>query len=480
VILRCLFVLLLALFAQGVGAQVSISSVSSATVSHGQSITITGSGFGTKSPAKPYAYANFDDLTAAPVAALSQVSSFTIVEALSPVAGVGIRGTGALRSTFSDCASNGCGAGCTYYCDTGGVSQNFNTLVGFYGLPVNIYGNKWYVFRKGRRNFTVTDAFNWKVLRFWYSDGSLYWQTGNGNLAEEALPNAGYGCAWQSPLSSVCTDSITTAQTRGVGDGVTWNTEQFIGTPGTSSGVGGFFHAIMNGRTSISVPYFDYATKIFNMDQGASREIYIVHDESANEPDPPSGSLTYWDDVYFDTAWSRVMLSNRSTWGTASSGPLYEIQIPTAWSDTSVTAQVNIGEFTNGQTAYLYVINSNNVANTNGYPLTIGSGGGGTPPTVSSLTCTPTTVQSIGTTVCTAVASQSPTSYAWAVTDCTAAQCSATTPTATSSTTYTCLYGGSCRPCVTAINGSGSSAQFCAATNYLTVRYRQPLGFGAN
>lgn len=350
----------------------SISTVSGAVI-HGNSITISGTGFGTKIPARPYAYANFDDISSNPISSLSQVSSFTIVEALQPLAGVGVRGTGALQSYFSDCQSNGCGAGCTYYCDTGGESQNFNTLIGFYGLPVNTYGQKWYLFRKGRRNFQVTDSFNWKVLRFWYSSASLYWQTGNGNLAEEALPNAGYGCAWQSPLSSVCTDSITTAQTRGFGDGVTWNTEQFIGTPGTSSGVGGFFHAIMNGRTSIRVPYFDYANKIFNMAQGTSRESYIIHDESANEPDPPSGSLTWWDDLYFDMAWSRVMLSNRSTWGTSSSGPLYEIQIPTAWSNTSITAQVNIGELQIGSTAYLYIVDSNGDANQIGYPVTIGN-----------------------------------------------------------------------------------------------------------
>jgi hypothetical protein len=105
---------------------------------------------------------------------------------------------------------------------------------------------------------------------------------------------------------------------------------------------------------------------------------------------------------------------------------------------------------------------------------------GVTAPTVSALTCTPTTIQSVGTTTCTATASQSPTSYAWSVSNCAAAQCTATTPTVGNSTAYTCLYGGGCTPCVTATNAGGSSAQYCAAANYLTIRYRQPIGFGAN
>jgi hypothetical protein len=96
---------------------------------------------------------------------------------------------------------------------------------------------------------------------------------------------------------------------------------------------------------------------------------------------------------------------------------------------------------------------------------------------VASLTCTPTTIQSVGTTSCTATASNA-TSYTWAVTNCTAAQC---TPSGTSSsTTYTCQYGGSCTPCVTATGPGGTSSQFCAAAGYLTVRYRKPTGFGAN
>jgi hypothetical protein len=103
---------------------------------------------------------------------------------------------------------------------------------------------------------------------------------------------------------------------------------------------------------------------------------------------------------------------------------------------------------------------------------------GGLAPTVSSLTCTPTTIQSPGTTDCTAVASESPFTYTWSAANCTAAQC-ATTGTANIAS-YTCQFGGPCTPCVTATNSNGTSPLFCAASGYLTVRYRKPTGFGAN
>jgi hypothetical protein len=58
--------------------------------------------------------------------------------------------------------------------------------------------------------------------------------------------------------------------------------------------------------------------------------------------------------------------------------------LPSAWSSSSITATVNQGTFSNGQAAYLYVIDANGTVNASGYPLTFGQGQGGgsdtTPP----------------------------------------------------------------------------------------------------
>ncbi len=76
----------------------------------------------------------------------------------------------------------------------------------------------------------------------------------------------------------------------------------------------------------------------------------------------------YFEDIYLDTSLARVMLGNAPS---LAESTIREMQIPTAWSDGSVTFTVNLGQFTSGETAYLYVFNASGVANTVGYPVTI-------------------------------------------------------------------------------------------------------------
>lgn len=78
-----------------------------------------------------------------------------------------------------------------------------------------------------------------------------------------------------------------------------------------------------------------------------------------------AGSWNF-DDVYIDYTRARVELGNASTWASCT---IREIQIPTAWSDNSITVKVNKGSFTSG-TVYLFVIDSmGNVSNS--YPVII-------------------------------------------------------------------------------------------------------------
>jgi hypothetical protein len=95
----------------------------------------------------------------------------------------------------------------------------------------------------------------------------------------------------------------------------------------------------------------------------------------------------YTDDVYIDTTQARVELGDASTW----SGSVHrEIQIPTSWQSNKISFVFNPGSFNGGNTAYLYVVDSNGNVNSNGYRVTVGnsgstgSGGGGsgdeTPP----------------------------------------------------------------------------------------------------
>ena len=85
--------------------------------------------------------------------------------------------------------------------------------------------------------------------------------------------------------------------------------------------------------------------------------------------DATDGGKVYIDDFYLDNAQARVEIGNASTW---SSCTRREIQIPSAWSDTSVTITVNQGLFKQGTSAYLYVVDSNGSVNPMGYPISIG------------------------------------------------------------------------------------------------------------
>jgi hypothetical protein len=91
-------------------------------------------------------------------------------------------------------------------------------------------------------------------------------------------------------------------------------------------------------------------------------------------------NFRYFADLYVDYTLARVMLGNASTF---SASTRREVQVPTSWSGNSVTVSVNLAAFGQGQTAYVYVVDANGNVNSNGFPITVGGGsgsGGGTPP----------------------------------------------------------------------------------------------------
>jgi hypothetical protein len=77
----------------------------------------------------------------------------------------------------------------------------------------------------------------------------------------------------------------------------------------------------------------------------------------------------YVDDVYVDSTRARVELCRGSTWESRVS---CDIQIPTAWSTSSITASVNTGAFDAGDTAYVYVVDSDGNVNNSVHSVVIG------------------------------------------------------------------------------------------------------------
>jgi len=98
-----------------------------------------------------------------------------------------------------------------------------------------------------------------------------------------------------------------------------------------------------------------------------------------------TGNYRFWTAIYADDTWSRVMLGNDPTY---SSCTIIEPQIPSAWSTSSITVTVNQGALEDG-TAYLFVFDSNNDANSEGYPVTLG----GSTPQITGITIRGGTIQ---------------------------------------------------------------------------------------
>jgi hypothetical protein len=95
--------------------------------------------------------------------------------------------------------------------------------------------------------------------------------------------------------------------------------------------------------------------------------------------DGHTSNWRYFDDVYLDTTLSRVVLADKPA---LSHATIIENQIPSSWSDGSIAVTVNLGQFSQGQIAYLFVIDSSGTPSATG--LAVAAGGTVTTPNAPS------------------------------------------------------------------------------------------------
>jgi len=314
----------------------SISSVSG-TISHGQTITITGTSFGThakySTSQKNYLCRFYDDFESGSINYTSGNWDAGSSDDASIVTNVNRPG-----STYSVRQGN----------RSGGIGHEAD------GSQTKLYVSAWRYIGSQR---TVPDYTNQKWFRFWkpnygtpdllfmlydseWTQGTVVYYMENASDANKWFDYMGTHLnSWHHYEVWVDKGNVVRAWYDGQlveeASNVNWSTW----TCGTT--MFDFFHANMSGQTT---------------------------------------GYAYLDDAYISHTQARVMIGNASTFGASNHR---EIQVPSAWGTSSISVKFNKGSYLAGETVYLYVIDENGAVNSAGYPVTIGQSQGSSADTTS-------------------------------------------------------------------------------------------------
>ena len=333
----------------------------SGTVQDGQTVTISGSGFGATGP-NVVLFDSFEKGTAGQVVSLATGSADIGEWNELP--------TSDSESTISSA-----------YALSGGKSMQIDWRPGSGGGPAVYYPNvqnsyllfSWWQFIPTNRDVPGTnnvDGANWKW--FWMGDrhdgwpmgsdytgpqhygfnpdGSTYGVQGAGPGHEHDLPTR-YDCGWYENDSLFRKGTwmrVTMVMKNAASGGSIWQQEV------SSAG-----HVIQFNVSNIVTAHADDPWNILFL-PGYGRG--------------DSNAVAFYDDVYIatgDGARARVEIGNEPTYSASTNLALVT---PTAWGDTSITATVRQGQFAAEESAYLYVVHADGTVNAAGYPVTIGAG----------------------------------------------------------------------------------------------------------
>jgi hypothetical protein len=145
---------------------------------------------------------------------------------------------------------------------------------------------------------------------------------------------------------------------------------------GTSGNTNGFLKSVMNGKASRNHTGWGLLSSATPHTMNVWRFGNVSGDNT-------SGGSMLVDQVYIDNTQAHVFISDRSditNWLTYSGSAHNEVQVPAAWSASSITFKMNQGTFANGQTVYVYVVDPNGAINSTAYPIVVGGDGRVSPP----------------------------------------------------------------------------------------------------
>lgn len=314
----------------------SITTISG-TLTNGETITISGSGFGSKSSAGPI-ISSYDNATSANNFHTGSVGGSWILDNSAVIANATPRTSLYQSDYYINCDYSGSNNRLQY---TGSIDQGNYFYVSFwhyitestFDVPSPSNNSKvwmWYM---------STDSLN-KVMEEYYDAGS-YADNFTG-----AFDNDGSGHdpgdSWTNGLSYLSYQN--------------WHLIEIYGYSGTAGASGdGWLRTAIDGRWYRNYTGFSPGTHNNN-------RWFFGQCTGMNE----SGGSIYVDQVYIDNTVSHVFLSSSNSlsgyfYSNTSSTIHNEIQVCSSWSDSSIAITLNRGTFGATDTAYLYVVDSSGV-----------------------------------------------------------------------------------------------------------------------
>lgn len=318
-----------------VNCPLSDPRLSTSCVRHGDSITITGAGFGTKPSAAPWLWDDFEG--GAANQPLSTGGWEHYWSASHPIyAGGGYASAQAAHTPMPRAADNFNTAG----------RKGLNTLEAYYS----------YRFRYDvvDGSFATDGAFI-KLLR---SNADPDFYRSNPRFYTSLFPAAGQVNAGYSDAAAGI-DQIQWANAD-MASGTWHRLEVYYRYSNPAGTANGELHAWLNGQR-----FANYTNVVTRSAASSARVIDnfllpFMADRLFN-----LALNVYVDDVYVDRTQARVEIGDASTWAQCTRR---EVQIPTAWSDGRIGVRVHRGSFAPGERAYLYVIDASGNAGA-GIPL---------------------------------------------------------------------------------------------------------------
>lgn len=317
------------------------------TISAGESITISGSGFGAKSTAAPIAWYNFDACT-------------TGQNVLTSCAWEDLGTDGTVVSVATDRYYGAAGKS-SKVAYTGG--EQFPEIGNYVTATDQIYVSFNFYYSFSSCGFMV---FKWTRGGYGtpYSGVPRFYDTvfTTGDCATQETYDRGFvtsaGTTWDPNQSGTPQPLL---QNPGA-----WRRQEYYYKLGTAGSSNGALQSWTNQTTNLNM------TGVTRTAGESGRQIEWVMSPFDGNGSESAVTMAFWvDNYYLDDTLARVEICNANTKAGSSH---CEIQIPSAWSASSATITVNRGSFGASDSAYLYVIDSTGSANSSGYAVTFGSG----------------------------------------------------------------------------------------------------------